>query len=319
MKTKRNILVLDDDEINLTILNKGVRDEGHNEMAFLNSTEAWEFMKNNPEKVDIAILDKMMPEIDGIELLKRMKEHPDLCHIPVIIQTGDVGVEQMRDGLHNGAFYYLTKPYHPDILRAIMESAVRECKTMEEIAAQGEEGNSRAFFNLLQQAQFKIRTHSEAESLAAALSEHSAYPEYAVVGLLELLYNAIEHGNLAIGYEQKRSWVMAGEWDEKLAERIASDEYKEKYVQIDIKRNPEHYYVMIKDQGHGFDWHTFLDKDGTDLKLNEPNGRGIAKADIMVDGLRYVGNGSEVDCNIRLNMPESSVESARRSKDISSN
>ena len=82
---------------------------------------------NNPNDVDIALLDKMMPGMNGLELLQAHKEPRALRHIPVIMQTGDAGVAQMRDGLEKGAYYYLTKPFHPEILTALLHSAESEC------------------------------------------------------------------------------------------------------------------------------------------------------------------------------------------------
>src|SRR5205085_2045504 len=125
-----------DDEINLMILNKNVQDAGYALESFTSSEEAWEYLQNNPQDIDIAVIDKMMPQISGLELLQRITASSALKHIPVIIQTGDVGVTQMCEGIENGAYYYLTKPFHPEILTAILHSADAECRVREELQEQ---------------------------------------------------------------------------------------------------------------------------------------------------------------------------------------
>ncbi len=122
-RAKCNVLVLDDDELNLMILENATGKAGYDAKPFLCSEEAWSYLKENPNSIDIAVIDKMMPKIDGIEFLKRMKGNESLKHIPVILQTGDVGKKQMEEGMKNGAYYYLAKPFTPDMLIVLLQSA----------------------------------------------------------------------------------------------------------------------------------------------------------------------------------------------------
>lgn len=294
---KRTVLVLDDDEINLMILNKGVLEAGHIAKTFIASDEAWQYLQQNPDEVDIAVLDKMMPGINGIELLKRIKAHERLKYIPVVIQTGDAGVAQMREGLESGAYYYLTKPFHPTVLTALLHSAANECDLRDELRAQRHDGPDP--LGLLQEGTFTIRTHQDARSLCAALSRGAAYPDFAATGLMELLANAIEHGTLAIGYERKRECLLAGTWAQELERRLSDPEFSTRTVRVQLRKTENSLYVIIADQGSGFDWHSECSGEET-LLLNEPNGRGIAKAKVMLDDIRYIGAGNEVHCNIRL-------------------
>src|SRR5262249_5237196 len=98
-KPKRTILAVDDDEVNLAILVKSSEDAGYKVRPFTSSEAAWIYLVKHQKEIDIAVLDKMMPDINGLELLARIKSNPTLKYIPVILQTGDVGVEQMREGL----------------------------------------------------------------------------------------------------------------------------------------------------------------------------------------------------------------------------
>lgn len=304
MKTPRryNVLAVDDDEINLMILTKCVQETGYTVISFESGDAAWDYLVNNPKSIDIAILDKMMPGMSGIDLLRRIKASDVLKHIPVIMQTGDVGVMQMREALETGAYYYLTKPFHPHILSAILNSAANECLVREELVAQVSSDHSQ-FMRLMHEGDFVIKTHAEASILAATISQAAVYPEFVAVGLLELLSNAIEHGNLEIGYQKKNRCLIANRWKEEIEVRASNPQFGLRVVHVHLEKNLSGLHVIIRDEGKGFDWTNYMYQDQSTNNLSEPNGRGIAKAFIMLDDLRYAGNGNEVHCNITLSAP----------------
>ena len=70
----------------------------------------------------------MMPEMNGLELCKRIKESQHLCHIPVILLTGKSMVSQIEEGLEAGADDYILKPFHVSILKARIKNllSIRE-------------------------------------------------------------------------------------------------------------------------------------------------------------------------------------------------
>lgn len=297
LQHKRTVLVVDDDEVNLMIIIKGAQEAGYRVKPFMSSEEAWEFLKHDPNGVDIALLDKMMPGMNGIDMLKHIKSHRTLKHIPVILQTGDVGVEQMREGLENGAYYYLSKPFHPDVLKAILHSAENECAIREEMMEQIN-GNQAKFVGLLQEGEFTLRTHAEARVFAAAISRLSPQPEMTALGLVELLANSIEHGNLDIGFEKKSHCLWTHTWVQELAARAESPEYGRRTVRVHVSTTAAGLHLVITDEGNGFDWQRYVREEDRLIKLSEPSGRGIAKSLIMLGDVRYVGKGNEVHCII---------------------
>jgi CheY-like chemotaxis protein len=307
---QRTVLVLDDDEINLMILVKNAQESGFSVKSFSSSEAAWNYMNQHPAEIDIAILDKMMPTISGLEMLRRIKSSEALMHMPVILQTGDAGVTQMREGLESGAYYYLTKPFHPEILTAILHSAAGECTTREELLKHMGQDHAR-FIGLLQEGEFLVKDHNDARLLAATLSQAASYPEFVALGLSELLTNAIEHGNLGIGCERKRKCMLAGTWDHEIASRMGSAEYSSRAVHVRADRIHAGLRLTIRDEGKGFDWQHYVHDDGAPNSLNEPNGRGIAKALIMLDDVRYMGKGNEVHCIVTQPTCHSSVGQGR--------
>ncbi|MBY0407848.1 MAG: response regulator [Rickettsiales bacterium] len=301
MKTqhRRTVLAIDDDEINLTILSKCAAEAGFAVQSFDNSAAGWEHLHTHPREVDIVLLDKMMPELSGMEFLKKIKRDKEMQHLPVILQTGDAGLDQMREGLENGAFYYLTKPFHPEILTAILHSAANECAMREQLLSQMGESQSR-FVSLMEEGVFSIRTHQEASLLAASLSQASLYPEFVAVGLMELLTNAIEHGNLEFGFDAKSKALMHKTWQAEVDTRLTSPELGKRRVHVSMRRLQSGMVIHIRDEGKGFDWQKYLLADQSPGNLADPNGRGISKAVVMLDNVQYMGNGNEVQCHIAL-------------------
>lgn len=303
VQPKRTVLVLDDDEINLMILTKGTQEAGYNAKPFATAAEALDYMLQHPGEIDIAVLDKMMPGMNGIELLKRMKATESLKRIPAIIQTGDAGVEQMREGIEAGAYYYLTKPFHPEILTALLNAAAIDCGVQEEMTKQAADGAE--VLRMLQQGEFDLKTHDEGRRICAMIAHVALYPEFVMVGLMELIANAIEHGNLAIGFDKKRECLINGTFEQEVATRANSKEFANRRVKMQFEKRPGGLYIIIKDDGIGFDWQAQADHRAL-LKLNEPSGRGISKAMVMLDGVRYIANGNEVHCSIKLQSPSAS-------------
>jgi DNA-binding response OmpR family regulator len=76
--------------------------------------------KARRERPDLIILDVVMPKKDGFAMLSELKEDPTLCHVPVIMLTVKAQNADIVRGLHEGAQYYLPKPFHPNELHALV-------------------------------------------------------------------------------------------------------------------------------------------------------------------------------------------------------
>lgn len=73
---------------------------------------------------DLIVSDVMMPEMNGIEFCKAIKDHPNLSHIPVILLTARMAEEQKMEGFHAGADDYVTKPFNFEILQARIRNLI---------------------------------------------------------------------------------------------------------------------------------------------------------------------------------------------------
>jgi len=105
---------VDDVPVNLMIL-ESILEDDYTVVTATSGMEALTLMKSNV-KPDIVLLDLYMPEMDGFELVEKMREDDGLNNIPVIFVTGEADHFSEEKGLKLGAVDYIKKPYVPDII-----------------------------------------------------------------------------------------------------------------------------------------------------------------------------------------------------------
>ena len=122
--------------------------------------------------------------------------------------------------------------------------------------------------------------------------------EKVVTGLSELLINAVEHGNLAITYQEKSDLNKSGTLMDEIESRLGMDKYKSKIVDVEFKKSGANIEVSITDEGEGFDWKLYLEMSPD--RMMDNHGRGIAMAGLLsFDGLDYLGCGNSVRATIK--------------------
>lgn len=105
------VLVVDDSEVLRKIVGFNLSKEGFTVEEAKDGVEALEKMKS--QKPDLVILDIMMPNLNGFEVLKRMRSDPEISNVPVIILTAKGGENDAKTALQYGANGFLTKPFSP--------------------------------------------------------------------------------------------------------------------------------------------------------------------------------------------------------------
>ncbi len=285
------LLVDDDEPVNLEMISEYLEDEHYSVTCAEDGSIALEILDQGPADFDCVILDRMMPRMNGMEVLRRMKSDARFKDIPVIMQTAAASRDQVADGLRLGAYYYLTKPYHQDALRAVVRSALSASRTRGDLQRRIDE--YAGVLGLLKSGNFQFRTLIEARSLAAALAGACDDPPSAGMGLVELLINAVEHGNLGIDFAHKSLLLSQGRWENEVEARLALPEYSHKHVYVEVSRNESGISIVITDQGLGFEWEKYLQLD--ESRALHPNGRGIALAkNVAFQELEYRGKGNSV-------------------------
>lgn len=147
---------------------------------------------------------------------------------------------------------------------------------------------------------FSLRTLEEAQSIALNLSFYFPKPEVVHFGIHELLINAIEHGNLDLGYDKKTELINNGTWEKEIEKRLDLPENRDKVVLVSCNKTNNAIELIIKDQGNGFNWQDYMEI--TPQRLMDNHGRGIAIASATsFDKMEYIGKGNEVKCIVNLN------------------
>jgi adenylate cyclase len=110
------ILVVDDDPVSRAMLTQLLEQDGHRVETAADGRRAIEMLHADP--FDVVLLDVVMPELDGFEVLSRMKRDEEMKHIPVLMITALDDVESAVRCIETGAEDYLPKPFDPVVLRA---------------------------------------------------------------------------------------------------------------------------------------------------------------------------------------------------------
>jgi DNA-binding response OmpR family regulator len=291
------VLVVEDNILDRKLLNVHLTSHGYTPRIVSDGAEAWEILESTPEAFDVVVLDRSMPIMGGLELLSRMKEHRKLRMVPVILQTASGKREDVVEGLRAGAYYYLTKPYDADMLVAVVNTAANDYAEYREMQEELRKGLH--VLRLLHDATFVLQTVKQARDIAAILANTCPDPSAAVVGLTELLLNAIEHGNLGITYEEKSQLSTREEWNAEVERRLSLPENLSKKVSIHFERDQQEIRFTITDEGPGFDWKRFIEIDPR--RAFDTHGRGIVMArTLSFSSIEYKDGGNEVVARIAL-------------------
>jgi DNA-binding response OmpR family regulator len=105
---QKNVLIIEDEEDAAELFAEMMRISGYNVFKTSRSEPAISMMGTN--KPDVVILDIMMPEVSGLDILRQMRRDPSLANIPVIVVTAKTMPADVKIGMEAGASAYLTKP-----------------------------------------------------------------------------------------------------------------------------------------------------------------------------------------------------------------
>ena len=293
------ILAVDDAPDMLFIIKAILKRAGFEVVTAQNGQEALTIISASPDRFDAVILDRQMPVMNGLELLTIIKADERLNPIPVVMLTLSSGQREVQEGISSGAYYYVTKPCESETLIAITTAAVNQHREFQVVQAAVRQAESS--LKLLDRGEFSYRTIEEANLLTNTLAWGFPSPSRVVRGLMELLVNAVEHGNIGITYDEKKALLFAGNWHTELVRRINLPEYRDKRVRVYFERRSDLVEITICDEGKGFDWARYYDFDPD--RAFDPNGRGIALARECFDRIRYQKNGSVVQIAVIPDRP----------------
>lgn len=204
---KYTILIVDDISINIDILRGLLISKYNIEEAFDGSTALAIASSDNPP--DLILLDVLMPDMDGFEVCRKLRETRGGLELPIIFLTSNEEMESMITGFKIGGQDYITKPFNPDELLSRVETHLKLKENTEQLnqlnlilekkvrdrTAQLDESNSR-----LVQAHLKLeKAYSDLKNLDMAktkflkiISHEIRTPLNGIIGMTELLADTLE-------------------------------------------------------------------------------------------------------------------------------
>lgn len=282
------ILVVDDDENNLFCATRNLqRYIGFpNFVSADDGTTALAYLKEHRD-VDIMLLDRMMKQLNGIPTLKTMQAERHYPNLEIIFQTGEVAIEDKRECLEHGTMYMLQKPYDQNEMAVLIRMLAHYVRAKRRIRQKMVELTGTP------QQEMTFRTLGEAEEVSAQLASHFPDPLAVYEAIYAVLANAVEHGNLGIGYETKRDLLIQGTYEQEVATRLAAPEYKDKTVTASVRQENGKWLLTVRDQGKGLRLEEFPTFGPSNLR--EPNGRGLYIANKIFQKVESDGQGT-VSC-----------------------
>lgn len=285
------VLLVDDDRVVRSMIESMLGKQGYRIMTANNGEECLAVLARHAERIDAVLLDREMEGISGMQVVSQMKANPRFSTIPIVMVTGSDGQENIQQGIAAGVYYYLVKPVDDELLKTVIGAALRE-RSQKQVLLSELDRHGGAL-KAIRGCQMSLKTLQEAEDVACFIAGCFPDPQQAVTGLMELLINAIEHGNLGISYEEKSELLANERWHDEVEHRLRLPENASKSVNVLFQRKEGHCLVQITDQGEGFDWKRYWHINPA--RASASNGRGITCARLMAfERMAYNDKGNSV-------------------------
>ncbi len=283
------ILILEDDHASRTYLSSLLTLNQYECKAAQNGEEGLVMFEEF--KPDLVLSDIQMPKMSGLEFLKAIRRDNSDAIVIMVTAYGseDYAIKAFREGANN----YLKKPIYEEellILLAKYKPIISQKNLKESIPS------------LVMQRSLTMKFDSDVgiiprvvDFLIAETGNMFTKDELINVelGLVELMMNAVEHGNLNITYQEKNKALESNSLTELYDQRKQDELYKDRKVTVLYNQNQDGCEWMISDEGNGFDYQDLPDPTSSD-NLLDMNGRGIFISKFMFDNLEYLGKGNIV-------------------------
>jgi YesN/AraC family two-component response regulator len=285
------VLIVDDEVHIRQLIRRFLSKEGYGIFDAEDGIEGYKVYK--AEKPDIILSDINMPRMNGLELLEKIrKEDNDTV---VVITTSMDAAEYTLKALRRRANDYIGKPFtKADIIALVKKySTILDQRTQQ-----------REVLGMIKRRELEMQFENRLELVGKIADRLMQETEGAIsgearlgiyLGLVEMLTNAIEHGNLGITYDEK---TQAQEDDlraylELIEERRNSPPIKVRTVNVSFKRDENSCEWLIKDEGKGFDFKNLPDPTNAENLLSS-HGRGVLLTQLQFDEFEYLGSGNIV-------------------------
>ncbi len=229
-----------------------------------------------------------------LEVVRKIRlDYPNL---PLLAIVGNGHQDLVISLLQAGIFACLASPFQPgDLAHNLKKILANSTDTYNPFAMKYEERT------LIMPNDFSLVMHVSKSLVDGALPLHEKHRYHIILGLAEIINNAVEHGNLGISFEEKSTALKASRFFPLAIERSQKEPYKDRVVTIRSRIFPDLQRIeyFVGDQGNGFDWRSLPDPKNKENILNR-NGRGIMMARYAFDEMNYNEIGNEVTMVVNL-------------------
>ncbi len=125
MNSPKRILVIDDMNTHLLLLQTILEEEGYKVITIDNGEDALKIIEED-KKIDAILLDIMMPDFDGFQVLDKLKKNNEKSIIPVIVVSAKTDTKSIKKAMDKGAYDYITKPLNIQDIRNKVNSALKK-------------------------------------------------------------------------------------------------------------------------------------------------------------------------------------------------
>lgn len=283
-----HVLLVDDDVRWLNVLMRVLTMANHTVTSAQSGKEGWEVFLSHPDQFDVVVTDVEMPDLNGLELLERLRNKA--YDLPVVIMTGHQDIKFSIQGLRLGASDFLMKPFKfeelLDVLTKLESLQMNKKRTLEDIARFSDDitlviaSQTRLIATVVTLLQDRLKLFCEM---------HKINVRNIGLCLHEALANAIIHGNLEIASALKND--MPEMFEQLLQEREQLPEFRDRQVHIHCQITPQQFTFEITDQGKGFNVQAAQNPDPLQL---HPTGRGLLIITAMMDQVTWNDRGNHI-------------------------
>lgn len=286
---KATVLIIDDEEFICKLLQECLVMEGIPSLTADCGEEGLRlFREHRPE---IVVTDVCMPTMDGLAVLRAIRREDSEAKI--VVMTGYGGEKMALDALRAGAANYINKPLAIEeflfIIRAhqrMLKAQKRQKLPPEMIVSEKKLLCLDNDVNNVYPAAYNL-THS----LQGMLSAQDL--ESVTLALTEAMINAIEHGNLEVGYEQKSEALKQNRYQQLLDEKMSNPKFASRTVTLEGKITPRKAWFQVTDQGSGYDWGDLPNPSDPENLMRE-HGRGLSIIMLFMSEVGFNERGNSV-------------------------
>ncbi|WP_277133015.1 MULTISPECIES: hybrid sensor histidine kinase/response regulator transcription factor [Bacteroides] len=179
-----SILVVEDNE-ELKAFLRNILSENYTVITASNGEEGLQRAADNLP--DLIISDVMMPVMDGLEMVRLIKENNNICHIPIIVLSAKASLDDRIAGLEQGIDDYITKPFSATYLKTRIASLLRQRKALQEI-----------YMNKLMEGKNSSSAAPVANSLTPSQPQITPYDEQFMEKVMEFMEEQMDNAELTI-------------------------------------------------------------------------------------------------------------------------